>query len=233
LLQKNLEKNLLAYAAAASSGLLAMAQPAAAQIVYTPSNIPLAQPFVGGAITEFDINNDGVADFAFNNYSYFSHGLGRAFVNISPNQVPNAIVGVQLQGQKHVTAAALNGGVEVGPAANFQSNLSGVNLAIIGAQNLSSAFASGSFLTVQTAYLGLKFVVNGETHYGWARIKLVRPGAFPSASIYGYAYESTPNLPIITGKTTGAAKEKLGAARIPTDKARTLGMLAAGAVETR
>jgi hypothetical protein len=81
-------------------------------------------------------------------------------------------------------------------------------------------------------------VVNGEIHYGWARIKLVSPGAYNSASIYGYAYESVPNQAIVTGKTSGTAgKNKQVSQANPAPGAldsnvQTLGMLAAGAPAT-
>lgn len=57
-------------------------------------------------------------------------------------------------------------------------------------------------------YLGLKFVVHGKVHYGWARLS-VRLGhdrqlEDVSGTLTGYAYETVPNKPIIAGKTTGA-----------------------------
>jgi hypothetical protein len=237
-LPRNLEKNLLAYAAAASGALIGLAQPAAAEIIYTPSNIPIAQGFAGGAITQFDINNDGVADFAFSNFSYFTHGLGAAYLKISPDQTANEIVGVLINGQNQVTAAGLAAGVQVGSNANFQSSPKGLDMAgiFLGSTGQNDL---GSWLTVETAYLGLKFVVNGEVHYGWARIKLVSPGAFSSASIYGYAYESVPNQAIITGQTSGTAgkNKQVGQANPASTsgldrRVQTLGLLAAGSPAT-
>jgi hypothetical protein len=236
-LSRNLEKKLLAYAAAASAGLVAFAQPAAAEIIYTPSNIPMALPFNNGALTQFDINNDGVPDFVFSNFSYFSHGLGAAYLKISPDQSANEIVGVLISGQNQVTAAGLPPGVVVGPNANFQSSPTGL---LMGGVFLGSTgnHGSGSWLTVETAYLGLKFVVNGEVHYGWARIKLVSPGAVNSASIYGYAYESVPDQTIVTGQTSGTPGENSQVSQpnpAPSthdNKPQTLGMLAAGARAT-
>lgn len=235
LLPRNLEKNLLAYAAAASGAVIGFAQPAAAEIIYTPSNIPMAQGFAGGAITQFDINNDGTPDFAFSNFSYFTHGLGAAYLKISPDLTGNAVIGVQ--GPQRPLASALASGVEVGPNANFQSSPKGVYQAgvFFGSTN---TLRSGSWSTVETAYLGLKFVVNGETHYGWARIKFVSPVGFNflSGSIAGYAYETVANQPILTGQTTGTAKKNKqsrqaspAAESTPTTRAQSLGMLAAGA----
>jgi hypothetical protein len=226
-LPRHLERNLLAYAAAAGTGLISFAQPALAEIVYTPSNIRMAEAFDGGgpALTPFDIDNDGVTDFVFTNFSYSSHGLGGASLTITPNQASNEVVGVLVTGQKRVTAAALPAGVEVGSHANFQAGP--IKMAVVD-HSTQTAFASGSWLTVEFGYLGLKFVVNGEVHYGWARIKLVGPGAYGAGNISGYAYESVANQPIITGQTSGTASSQAGSVRSNSDP-RTLGTLAAGA----
>jgi hypothetical protein len=234
-LSGNLEKKLLAYAAAAAGGVIGFAQPASAEVVYTPSNVPMAQGFAGGAITQFDINNDGSPDFAFSNFSYFSHGLGAAYLKISPDLTGNAIVGVN--SQRRVLASALAVGVQVGPNGNFQSSPQGGYLAgvFLGSTN---TLPSGKWMGVETAYLGLRFVINGETHYGWARIKFVAPVGFNflSGSIAGYAYETVPDQPILTGQTTEATKTgkqtgeagpAVGSTR--TTRAQTLGTLAAGA----
>jgi hypothetical protein len=237
-LSRSLEKNLLAYAAAATGGLAAFAQPANAEIIYTPSNIPIAEPFEGGAITQFDINNDGVSDFAFSNYSYFSHGLGAAYLKISPDITGNEIVAVQVKGQKEVSAAAMSAGNTVGSAANFQSNGRGLVLGGVFLGSVSETH-QGGFLNVETAYLGLKFLVNGQVHYGWARIKFISPGSYAGASIAGYAYESVANQPIVVGKTSGTAEKSQEnrqsaspAASAPNAKSQTLGALAVGAAGT-
>ena len=85
----------------------------------------------------------------------------------------------------------------------------------------------------------LKFVVDGEVHYGWARVKLVSPGGYASGSISGYAYETVPNQPIVTGQTGGTAdgnkqvsQAKPDSARILESGAQTLGMLAMGTPAT-
>jgi len=78
----------------------------------------------------------------------------------------------------------------------------------------------------------LKFVIDGDVHYGWALVKFPYPYAFLSGSIYGYAYESAPNRSILTGQTTeddqGAQQSD---ATVPhaTSKA-SLGLLATGAL---
>ena len=57
----------------------------------------------------------------------------------------------------------------------------------------------GPWYNVPNRYLGLKFYVKGKAHYGWARLKTTAC----HATLTGYAYETIPNKPIITGKTKG------------------------------
>ncbi len=234
-LPQKIEKHLLAYAAAAGGGLLALTQSAEAQIVYTPSNIPLAEAFAGSAVTQLDINNDGTPDFQLEEYQYQTMGLGASYLEITPDQNSNEIVGVLIKGENRVTAAALEGGVEVGPNANFQSSPNGLFMAGV-FFGTSGGPPLGSWRKVETGYLGLKFVVDNQIHYGWARIKFISPGGYGAASISGYAYEATPNTPIITGQTSSGAKKKQTVSQAEPDAATgadernpTLGMLALGA----
>ena len=77
---------------------------------------------------------------------------------------------------------------------------------------------------VRDRYLGLKFQINGETHFGWARLNVSVQSHGPAnvtATLTGYAYETVANKPIIAGKTKGAD--------VITVQPATLGHLAAGA----
>jgi hypothetical protein len=75
------------------------------------------------------------------------------------------------------------------------------------------------WLHVKQAYLGLKFVIKGETHFGWARVKLSGlTGRGATVILTGYAYETIPGKPIIAG-AAGGLDEQAG----------SLGALAAGA----
>jgi hypothetical protein len=76
---------------------------------------------------------------------------------------------------------------------------------------------------VQDHYLGLAFTIRGKLHYGWARLN-VSVGRRPlriNTKLTGYAYETIPNKPIITGKTKGPD--------VITLERGSLGALAAGA----
>ncbi len=47
------------------------------------------------------------------------------------------------------------------------------------------------------AYMGIEFVIEDNTHYGWINLMIGHDG--PYGEIYGWAYESTPNAPILAG----------------------------------
>ena len=85
--------------------------------------------------------------------------------------------------------------------------------------------------------VGLRFKINGEVHYGWARLstnsyKVVRDTSPPECCIgevrvnlTGYAYETNPGQSIAAGDTGGAESSSDAGA----DK-RTLGTLALSAL---
>ncbi|HSY31178.1 MAG TPA: hypothetical protein VLA42_04245, partial [Verrucomicrobiae bacterium] len=106
----------------------------------------------------------------------------------------------------------------------FQANM-GVSGNHPGCYSYPCTFTAGQWLDTKNRYLGLQFVINGQVHYGWARLTVTVPRPTISRGIYavltGYAYETEPNKPIITGKTKGPDVITLDPA--------TLGHLAAGA----
>jgi hypothetical protein len=224
-LGRHLEKNLLAYAAAAGAGLLSASLPAEAEIIYTPCNTPMALAKVneGPALTSLDLTNNGNANFGFvmsatKHYTYSGTTAGfKYFLKVVPG-AGNAVV----QGGRASLASAVPAGVRVGPQEKFGT---GDQYLMIKSYN-NGYRNSGTWQQVEYAYVGLRFLIDGQVHYGWARIKFPFAGGFgiPYPSIYGYAYESTPNQPIVTGQT-GESSPTNTKASVPS----TLGMLAVGA----
>ncbi len=241
-LGRDLEKNLFAYATVAGAGLATFAMPAEAEIIYTPSNTPMV---INGAnhglgLTQLDLNNDGTPDFAFGLSStirFTSIGYTSRFkflLRLAPDQAGNQVV----QGQQAGTAAAVAAGRKIGPQQNFGANGYLVHQ-VYNISSKSKDLSSGSWRTVEFAYVGLKIMIDGQVHYGWARIKFPYPYGYDYPSIYGYAYESIPNQPIIAGQTSGtyeaSAAQQSPAVESTEQKTAaaagtpaTLGMLAAG-----
>ena len=182
-----LDRTLVAYVAAAAAsgvGLMSFSQSAEAKIVYTPANMQVASRNV-----PLDLNHDGVTDFLFNVFS-IGHSFG---VWCAPTVTGN---GMKVQGSAVV---AMFFGQPVGPVANFNTNYYGLELAG-GFRYGSSSGSGGPFANVTNRYLGVKFLINGQTHFGWARIngKLIGTGAI-GMIVTGYAYETIPNKPVQVG----------------------------------
>jgi len=205
-LNARLDNSLLAYAVAASAagvGMLALAQPAEAKIVYTPANLQIPQ----NSLLPLDLNNDGSPDFQFYNaYSIggvrHDEGFHAAELTVGPAQNANEIWGVTSHSQ--LCAAAVRKGRRVGPKKPFQGKT--LIMAATAGSYTNGGTAFGPWLKVRQAYLGLKFVIHGKTHFGWARIKMGGNAAGINATLTGYAYETVANRPIVTGKKRGPAE---------------------------
>ena len=222
--------NMYALAAgAAGVGMLASAQPAQARIVYTPANVPIVQ---NGGPVELDLNHDGIGDFQFSNVYTTERkrppeGFHQSSLAVYPTQQSNRVRAVESHGA--FEAAALHKGKDVGPHSPFQPAQSAL-IMVACAGGTSGGGCGGEWLKVKQAYLGLKFVIKGKAHFGWARIRLVGES---NPTIVGYAYETVPNKRIITGQKKESAENaadrpiSLGA---PPAQTSTLGALAMGAL---
>jgi hypothetical protein len=221
-LSGKLEKNLRAYASAAGAtgvSLLAVTNVADAKIIYTKIHhvIPPHHNFL------LDLHKKGITDFLIANKStvtYYNFSYDRVYVN--PARA-NSFVGVRSQ------ASALPSGSRVGAGAPFYSGHV-YSRQVFGTMAVAPIRTSGSGPWFRdrgkTRYLGLKFSIKGQYHYGWARVRVSsKQGKYHltfEAVLTGYAYETIPGKPIVTGKTHD---NNAPAASRPA----SLGALAAGA----
>jgi hypothetical protein len=229
-LSESCNRQLNSYALAAGAaglGLLTLSPSAEGKIVYTPANLPLMnhnQVF-------FDLNHDGINDFFFYGQSISRRSVSTFFfrLTVSPAQKGNAIWGIE--SNEHAScAASLPRGTRVGPKRPFQANRA-VLLDWSGGPNGGTAYCPWAGKT-GTAYVGLKFSIKGQTHFGWARTKNSSISPY-SLYLTGYAYETVPNKPIITGTTKRPDGSTLGqpaplALGAPLPQPLTLGLLAMG-----
>jgi hypothetical protein len=194
----SLEKRLSLYSLAASAAglsVMALAQAAEAKIVYTPANINITQ---NGGLISFDLNHDGIPDFGLSNVYTHTSFQAAGFLKVVQAQSANEVWDVTSKG--FLCAAALPKNVHVGSNGHFQKDpTAGLAMAF---GNLEGTYY-GPWLKVKQAYLGLKFVIKGKTHFGWARVKEKFTSVSITATLTGYAYETIPNKPIITGRTKG------------------------------
>jgi hypothetical protein len=211
-----LDKSLAAYVTAASAagvGILAIAQPAHAKVVYTPANVTA----INGSLA-IDFNGDGVTDLSFygGNYAYDSSLLAYA----GNNRIMNA----------YHPSSVLNWGAPIGPKGAFTSNRA---LLIRVGRHFGCSGSSGNWKNKRNNYLGVQFSIAGQTHYGWIRLTIGRQCHNNGGDTFlmsGYAYETIPNKPIIAGFTSGpkVAEGALNLAPAPTRPPASLGLLALG-----
>jgi hypothetical protein len=202
---ESVQRHLDAYALAASAagvGVLALAQPAQAKIVYTSANeVVLQCSRQSNLCLKLDVNHDHIVDFTI---PWFQSSKG-ADLSIIPskNEPNNRIWGTVSPGvcsntdqHRFYVASALNSGVSIGPN-SFK--LQAQHYAMWGFGEGGSTCEWGEWRGVKNKYLGLEFNVKGHAHYGWARLSSVKNGW----KLTGYAYETVANKPIMTGKIKG------------------------------
>jgi hypothetical protein len=197
-LNAKLDKSLFAYAAAAIAagvGLLALAQPGEGKVIYTKAHKQIAS----NTTLHLDLNHDGVTDFNLKNFFSATGTPGTAFgsLTVSPAAHGNAIWGHSAFRRGY--ASALYAGIRVGPKGRF----------LPGAGKMASAdsrnyICTGGWANVANRYLGLKFFIKGQAHFGWARLNVTCSGGMVNPVLTGYAYETVADRPILTGRERGS-----------------------------
>jgi hypothetical protein len=212
LLDAVLERRMLLYVLAAGA-TLAGASSAQAQVIYTPSDGVLS---LGNSHLAIDLNNDGTTDFSlvdecfsqtscFGGVTMYAKGYGQNAVEQSPTG-------------RDEEAAALSPGVEIGSQATFKQ----VGRMLAGDSYFGGRTSSyGPFAHARFRFLGVRFLIHGQTHYGWIGFRSVDNF---TAKLLGYAYEARPNRPLRAGQ--GVPRPNMVNSAEPT----SLELLAAGHV---
>jgi hypothetical protein len=204
-------------ATAAGVGMLALTRPAEARIIYTPSHVRIPQ----NSTIPLDLNHDGINDFSFSDFyaGWTNSGVGALLLKGAPGNGFWASTN---------SAAALPAGVRVGPKGQFRGYGAMANMF----QTFGSFVSWGPWVNVKRRYLGLKFSIRGKIHYGWARLNVTNGHGGFSGTITGYAYETTANKAIITGKTHEPDDRQQSASAslaVHSEEPTVLGVLALGA----
>jgi hypothetical protein len=233
---KSLEHSLKLYSVAAVTAgvsVLALVQPAASEVVVTKKTIAIPIWRLGEAPVKLPLSltNNGVNEFSFSLYSFAYHS---AFRDLTVIPVQGGAVEANTSNGGNRTALALARGAKIGPSAQFGA----VGTAFVEESHANFGYTAGgnSFYTKtykgnwagnpKDRYLGVRFLINGQTHYGWVRLTVTTaPHGAMSATITAYAYETVTNKKIFAGVQENTA------ANVPnteTGKA-SIGMLALGA----
>ena len=203
--------------------MLALTPGAEAEVVYTPTHqkLPLNTTFA------LDVNGDGTPDFNFIAGTVLGGALRRETYTFNSDGtlgVSGAMESNQVWGARGAVSA-LPAGVKIGGNGKFAA--SHFFMGLVAATDSEAPFYYGPWApqggNVKDRYVGLKFVIDGQTHYGWARfnVQVRQPlKGNVQAILTGYAYETVANAPILAGETSGTEESNTQPA--------TLGQLAAG-----
>jgi hypothetical protein len=188
------------------------------QIIYTDVNPDIIVDTINGPHS-LDFNNDAIIDATLSvihavstssssSSSYTVEG-NVAIVGLAPGagvlQIPTATGSGT---STTMAAAALNNGDLINSAAVFGATASSsalaINALITGTSSsvpFSYPIVYGNFLGVTDKFLGVKFLIGTNTHYGWARLD-VTAGA-DTIRLKDYAYNVETDSPILAGQTLG------------------------------
>jgi hypothetical protein len=220
-----LERKLVLYTLSAA-GAVAFTPPAGAQVIYTATNLLLT-----GGTLPIDLNHDGVEDFSLINREYANFYYSGGFLAVHGNARESpAVLGQDNQNGTQAFAVPLGFSVGSYSPAEF--------IPVTGRFGAEMAFEflsyngrglGGHWVNVGQKFLGFRFSINNQVHYGWARLSVDAAfGPLPAvvAKLSGYAYESTPGKSIPAGYR-GFVDDSSGAEAA--QSGGSLGMLSLGA----
>jgi hypothetical protein len=209
-----LDHRLITYTLAASTAgvsLLALAQPSDAEVVYTPAN----QIINRLTLYRLDLNHDGITDFTMfdrvTGPTQFLSSRQSLGVRAAPyNRVK--CVYPSFCASTFIYAAVLPQGSQIGTSQNrhgWLGELAQMGLAE-GSKGKDTLF--GYWPNTRNGYLGLRFQIDGEPHFGWARLSVQFVGGSAGnrtweAHLTGYAYETIANKSIKAGQIGGTNDE--------------------------
>jgi hypothetical protein len=222
-LSKSLDRHLHAYAVAAGAagvGLLALSQPAEAELIHKVVNVKINMD----ERYKLELNRIGVVDFVF-----YATATG-----LSNGNAESALRLFAYNGNEvwvsNGDPAVLGNDVTIGPGGNFENH--SVNLMV---GSYDEKFRSGNWGgDVKRKFLGFKFFdLAGKPHYGWARLDVNSPY---DVTLIDYEYDNTEYTPVKTCKgssSTSVVDEESGILKaedaVESSGSPTLGHLAAGA----
>jgi hypothetical protein len=182
--------------------------------VYTPTH----KVITFNHAVALDLNHDGKNDFTFHETFITTTSVGEnhsLILSVLRANKNNEI----WRNARH--ASALRAGVQVGPKGQFSVSKKTMAVDYYADGTGGSGTCAGLWNNVKNRYLGLKFTINGTTHFGWARLNVTCVTMFGNHKV--------------TGKTKGPddanSRELPSPATLiaPTPEPATLGLLAMGA----
>lgn len=192
----------------AVAGALIAGSSVDAQIVYTNIS-PDAVLDSTSAPYMLDFNNDANPDLVFSVQHLVGTGSqsGIPFTYIGDAAAVGFPVGNQVLGavsSSSFAVTALNAGDPISAAQNFggsSSSALGLNALITAPGAGTFPVTAGDFLAASNKFLGAKFVVGANTHYGWVQLSVNAMATL--LTIHDYAFNATPAGALNAGQMVG------------------------------
>jgi hypothetical protein len=212
-------------AGAAAVEVLASANPAAAEVVFTPAHQVIEQ----NQMFAIDLNHDGTTDFTIQNVVTNRDGHRDGKLQVAAGGSGGVVI------TSFQNAKALIHGQKIGAPDLFRAGR-----AVMAYQFYlldGGTYTYGNWLGASNEYLGFRFKIAGEVHYGWARVSTQWNGHFQFvAEVTGYAYQTVANTLIFAGAARDEEDQSIEDQSIDDvsgeaqqDTVPTLGVLACGA----
>jgi hypothetical protein len=183
-------KKLAAYSALAA-GVVAVGGTAEAQIIYTDVNPD--QTWTADHQLDLDLNSDGITDFTF----LIGVGAGRNALRVAP-EIGNEMLG-SLQGN-FFYPFAMNLNQPINDAQTiWNGTKNGGYMTMAWVYTAGGSY--GNWLNATDKYIGLRFFVGANLHYGWARFTVLANAAGITVTFKDYAYNSVAEQGLLAGQT--------------------------------
>jgi hypothetical protein len=201
-----LSKKLKSYTTIALS---AIAADASSQVIYT--DIRDTTLINNGDFFDIDLNNDGINDLnitlskSIYSSTYSSYSIYVNYNSVNANASSNNQVNTLLNTSYSINEAfAFNNNQNINSSANSWNSYGIVGGFATGSivNPYSTSYLNiniGQFPGQGDRFLGVRFRIGANTHYGWVRLDV---SAFSdSVTIKDFAFDTTANTPILAGDT--------------------------------
>ena len=184
----------------AFAGAIVAGSAANAQVTYTDVNPDVVADSLNPYAIDF--NNDATPDLVFGvqhvNQLYGGYTIVGAYAyGFLPAGLPVA-------NPADSVTAVLDCGVAVASQPLFYGGANGGTAALgydVVVQPINLPLSGGAWLGLTDKYLGFKFTVGANTHYGWARLDVAANAE--TITVKEYAFNATPDAAINTCQTAG------------------------------
>ena len=143
-----------------------------------------------GDTFQFDLDNDGTNDFQINSDT---GSFSSVNLFVAPLTASNEVLGSGSSDYAYPFALTNGDAISSGAGSWFNNGFSN------GFQSLNYAACSfGNWCSVTDGFLGLRFNIAGNTHYGWVRLDVDGDGSV--WTVKDFAYHDTADTPITAGQ---------------------------------